>query len=191
MVNSESHSSNDQVPPSTTCSPHEGGCKEAEDKLTECMLTLPKVKELTTKAMTSVFKTDASHDVAEDKFADYMKGGACKEPFMALSECPDRDNTHKQIAMLKCMEAHSDYYHKYNEIIDKQVSKEVESMFPGGEVKLALGVHEFFTKGEGDCCKEQYFACMDCLIEEGFNEEEEEEFGPGFINFGKWLLRLL
>ena len=181
-MNSESHSSNDQVPPSTTCSPHEGGCKEAEDKLTECMLILPKVKELTTKAVTEVFKT-ADYD--------YMKGGACKEPFMALAECPDRDKPDKQIAMLKCMEAHSDYYHKYNEIIDKQVSKEVESMFPGGEVKLALGVHEFFTKGEGDCCKEQYFACMDCLIEEGFNEEEEEEFGPGFIKFGKWLLRLL
>ncbi|KAF3573668.1 hypothetical protein F2Q69_00063810 [Brassica cretica] len=188
MVNSESHSSNDQVPPSTTCSsPHEDGCKEADNKLIECALTLPTMKEITTKAATAVFKTA---DLAEDKFADYMKGGACNESFMALAECPDRDKPDKQIAMLKCMEAHSDYYHKYNEIIDEQVLKEAKSIFPGGDLGFLLGVHEFLTKGEGGCCKEQYLACMDCHIEEGL-KEEEEELGPGFITFAKRLIRFL
>lgn len=98
MVNSESRSPNDQVPPST-CSPHEDGCEEAVNKLAECMSTVPMMKEFGTKGLTEAFKASAFH--AED---NYIKGGACKESFMALAECPDRDKPDKQAAMLDCMQ---------------------------------------------------------------------------------------
>ncbi|CAH8388415.1 unnamed protein product [Eruca vesicaria subsp. sativa] len=150
-----------------------------------------KVNELFTKGMSEAFKAGASHE-EEDKFADYMKGGACRESFMALAECSDGDKPDKQMAMLDCMEAHSDYHHKYLEIIDEQVSKqameELESMFPGGEGELVLGVHEFFTKGEGGCCKEQYMAYMDCNIEK---VDEGDQYDPLLTTFTQRLLRIL
>ncbi|KAJ4895294.1 Uncharacterized protein Rs2_22088 [Raphanus sativus] len=188
MVNSESHSSNDQVPPPSTCSPHVGDCEEAVNKLMECAMALPKVKELSKKVVTEVFKAADLHDDEEVKFSDYMKGGACKESFVALAECPDE---YKQKAMLECMEAHSDYYHnKYKEIIDGEIDKgtlkELESTFPGGEVEVFLGIHEFFTKGEGGCCKEQYLASVDCVI-----EEEEDQSDPLLTTFTKRLFRFL
>ncbi|KAF2548614.1 hypothetical protein F2Q70_00019765 [Brassica cretica] len=137
MVNSESRSPNDQVPPST-CSPHEDGCEEAVNKLAECMSTVPMMKEFGTKGLTEAFKAGAFH--AED---NYLKGGACKESFMALAECPDRDKPDKQAAMLDCMEAHSDYYHKYIEIVDGHVvEKSEKELFAEAEIsglKCSLG----------------------------------------------------
>ncbi|KAG2311003.1 hypothetical protein Bca52824_022560 [Brassica carinata] len=186
MGNSESRSPNDQVPPSTS-SPYEDGCKEAEIKLIECAITLPEVRELATKALTEAFKAAAFHD--EDK---YMKGGACKESFTSLAECPDRDKLDMQMAMLNCMEDHSDYYHKYLEIVDEQMSKkavkELESIFPGEEKEWALEVHKYFMKGKGGCCKEQYTGYTDCMIEKLC---EEEQCGPFVTTITKMLFRKL
>ncbi|KAG2260748.1 hypothetical protein Bca52824_080042 [Brassica carinata] len=186
MVNSESRSPNDQVPPST-CSPHEDGCKEALNKLAECASTVPMMKEFGTKGLTEAFKAGAFH--AED---NYMKGGACKESFMSLAECPDMDKPDKQAALLDCMEAHSDYYHKYLEIVDEHVEKvamkELESTFPGGEEELALGVHRYFMKGKGGCCKKQYTAFTDCMIEE---DCKEEQCGPFMTTITKMIFRFL
>ncbi|XP_018487921.1 uncharacterized protein LOC108858504 [Raphanus sativus] len=184
MVNSESHSSSDQVPPST---PHVDGFTVSARKLLDCAHHLPKVQELATKVASEAFKAAILND-EEGKFSDYMKGGACKESFVALAECPDG---FKQLSgMFDCMDAHSDYYEKYKkeiiyEQIEKEFVKELDSTFPGGEVEVFLGIHEFFTKGEGGCCKEQYLASVDCVI------EEEDQSDPLLTTFTKRLFRFL
>ncbi|KAG2303551.1 hypothetical protein Bca52824_032202 [Brassica carinata] len=187
MVNSnQSGSPDDQVPPST-CSPHEDVCKEVEYKLAECAINLPKVREVATRALTETFKAAAFHDV--DK---YINGGACKESFMSLAECPDKDKWDKQMAMLNCMENHSDYYHKFLENVDEHMEKagrkELESIFPGREEEMPLGVHKYFMKGKGVCCKKQYKAYMDCAIEKAC---EEDQHGPIFTTYAKMVFRFL
>ena len=70
MVNSESRSPNDQVPPST-CSPHEDACKEAETKLEECALAhlASKVDDIATKEFKGL---KAAFNDDYNKYTDYM-----------------------------------------------------------------------------------------------------------------------
>ncbi|KAF2544464.1 hypothetical protein F2Q68_00029662 [Brassica cretica] len=97
----------------STCSPQEDDCKEAETKLMECALAhlTPKVVEIGTKTLEEGYK--AAFDADDDKYEEYMKGGPCKESYMAYVESSDKDSHDKDITMMECLEAHSDYYHKF------------------------------------------------------------------------------
>ncbi|KAL0718153.1 hypothetical protein Bca4012_067475 [Brassica carinata] len=156
MGNSESHSPND----------HEDRCKEAENKLEECVLAHfnPKMEEIGTKLSIKGYKA-TFHD-EDDKLVYYLKRGACKESVTAFVEGPDRD---KHGTMRECMEAHSNYYHKYLSMcqsIDKQIKEEIESIYPFVYVEdrdtAIIDHHEALT--DGDCCKEQYAAYKGCCL---------------------------
>ncbi|CAN7071067.1 unnamed protein product [Brassica oleracea var. botrytis] len=144
----------------STCSPQEDDCKEAETKLMECALAhlTPKVVEIGTKTLEEGYK--AAFDADDDKYEEYMKGGPCKESYMAYVESSHKDSHDKDITMMECLEAHSDYYHKFLDFYNggpEQVMKEFESINP---FRDPIRGHEFL----GDCCKQQYSDFMNCFL---------------------------
>ncbi|KAL0884409.1 hypothetical protein Bca101_008390 [Brassica carinata] len=154
----------------STCFPHEDACREAETKLKVCAMAhlASKVEEMGTKEFEKGFK--AAFDDDDDKYADYMKRGACKESYMTWVKSTDKDSDDKYITMMKCIEAHSDYYHKFIDFYkggQERVMKEFKSINPfRKDDKTPIRVQEFL----GDCCKEQYSAVFRCYLKEELAE---------------------
>ena len=141
----------------STCSPHEDACKEAETKLEECALAhlASKVDEIATKGFKGF---EAAFNDDYNKYTDYMIGGACKESYMNWVESTNNDSGD----LIECVEAHSDYYHKFIDFYkgaQEQVMKEFESIM---EEESPIRAQEFF----GDCCKEQFSALLKCLMKQ-------------------------
>ncbi|CAF2052117.1 unnamed protein product [Brassica napus] len=149
----------------STCSPHEDACKEAETKLEECALAhlASKVDEIATKGFKGF---EAAFNDDYNKYTDYMIGGACKESYMNWVESTNNDSGD----LIECVEAHSDYYHKFIDFYKGvqeqgiQVMKEFDSIMEEESPIRAqeCSYKEFF----GDCCKEQFSALLKCLMKQ-------------------------
>ncbi|KAJ4892046.1 GCK domain-containing protein [Raphanus sativus] len=148
----------------STSSPHQNCCKEAETKLKKCVRAhlASKIEEMATKEREKDFK--AAFDDDHDKYADYMKRGACNESYMTWVKNTDKGSDDKYMRMMECMEAHSDYYHKFLDFYiggQERVMKEFKSIYPfRKDDETPIRVQEFLE----DCCKEQYLAVFRCYL---------------------------
>ncbi|KAG2240551.1 hypothetical protein Bca52824_090693 [Brassica carinata] len=155
----------------STCSPHEDDCKEAETKLRECArahLTIM-LEVIGNKTLEEGYK--AAFDADDDKYEEYMERGPCKESYMAYVESTDKDSDDKHMAMMECMETHSDYYDKFLDFYKggpEKALKEFESVVPllsNGEVD-PIRAQAFY----GHCCKQEYSDFMNCFVKNNLAE---------------------